>query len=370
MIGKKLFMPVILGAAVCLAVPVAAQDGLPKRGIDPNAVAEALRNCPGLKGQLTPQALIDAARNCPALSGSAQGNCPALNGKIDPAALAQAAANCPALNGANCPGLQGGFKPAKGGFIANPENAPAPRKSQAALDKKIDKRMNRIVKALERNKRSADVLIQAARDAGADPNAISDMEKMSAAFRQVFMTTVSPQQIVESIIAAPAPAEPAGQGMIITGPDGTTWFVTPNGQNMQQPPQPPKQMQGGPAQQGPRGQRPPRQMQGGPAQQAPDMQMPQRALPPQARPQGMPPQGRPGSDMLAPPRGLPPQMPPQGFRRQPPAPAQQNAPQGELIIMEETITPEYLPLWPTKEDIGKDGVLKYLEKRSSVMNRN
>lgn len=329
MIRRKLVLPVILGSALCLSGTALAQQGGFKPGPSPDALAAAIQNCPGLNGKIDAAALAKAAQNCPGLNGTLQGKCPGLNGPIDPAALAKAAQNCPALNGElaaaaqNCPAFQdGGFVPLPGG---------------KALDKKIDKKMNRITRALERNKQSAEALIQAAKDAGADPNAISDMEKMSAAFRQVFMSTVSPQQIVESILAAPRPSDqPAPQGIIITGPDGSTWLVTPNNQSAQPQgrPVPPK---------GPRG--PKAQM----GQSGPDMG------------------GQPM--MQRPPRGLPPQaMPPQGFRM---PPQQQPAPQqGQMIIMEEAVSPQYMPLWPTKEDLGKDGVLKYLEKRSSVMNAN
>lgn len=274
--------------------------------------------------------LIMGSALCLAAPGMAQNGMPPGGGPGAPKCPAlQDASKCPALQGAPAAGAQAGQK--------------------SGIDKKIDKKMSRIVRALERNKRSADALIQAAKDAGADPNAIADMEKLSAGFRQVFMSTVSPQQIVESIFAAPAPPEqPAAQGIIITGPDGSTWLVAPDQQNpqtWQQPgkPVPPQRL---------RGQRPP---------------LPGHGMQPQQGMMAPPPPGmQPQQGMIAP---QTPPMPPKGFR----APQKQPgnaAPQGELIIMEETVTPGYMPLWPTKEELGKDGVLKYLEKRNSVMNAN
>lgn len=385
MIQKKLFMAFILAGLLCAGLPANAQNGAPQKPVDPAAIAKAIQNCPGLNGKMNTAALAQAAQNCPGLNGALQGNCPALNGKIDPVALAAAAQNCPALNGAlppearkcpaaditlppearKCPALQGGFA--------------GPLAPQAALDSKVDKQMNRVVRALERNKRSADTLIQAARSAGADPNAVAELQKMSEAFRQVFMQTVSPQQIVESILAAPAPAE-TPQGIIITAPDGSTWLVTPSDQ-----PQQPAPRQGRP----PRGQKPqkgmPPAVQPAPQQGMqvpPPPPMPQQGMPvPPAPRQGMPaqpglqpaPQGMPPAFVVPPQQqgGMPMLVVPQQQGAMPPFAAPQQAqPQveGEMIIMEEG--PQYMPLWPTKDDLGKDGVLKYLEKRSARANSN
>lgn len=289
MISRKLFTAVVLAGSLCVAMPAAAQKDRPPKGMDPAAIAEALRNCPAFQGM----------------------------GK-------------------------------------------APKGSPEAV---VDKKMNRIVKALERNKRSADTLINAAREAGASPESVADMQRMSEAFRQVFMSTVSPDQIINSLLSQRAPQQPAPQGapqpapagpegMIVTGPDGSTWIITPAQPAPQPgqmaPPPPPAPKAGRPG-------IPPAQ--GKPSAIGRPMQ-------PQVIPQAPPQQPAPGQQATPAPQGLP----PAGFRM-PPAPQPQQG-DAEVIIMEETVTPEYLPLWPTKEDLGKDGVLKYLEKRSTTMRAN
>lgn len=195
------------------------------------------------------------------------------------------------------------------------------------LAAKVDAKMEEVVKALQDNKKSADALIAAAKDAGATPEALAGMEKMSQAFRQYFMSAVPPQQLVESILTAPAtPGGPAG--LVITAPDGSAWLVSPQ----MTPPAPPQPPRIGP---GPRG-----------SMRGPDMS-------------GMP--------------GI--QMPNPGILKDPGLKAQkpfgQNAqPSGNInnapttIIMEESV--EDMPYWPTKQHLGKDGVLNYLEKRSQA----
>lgn len=309
MISSKLFSVVALAATLCVAMPAAAQKDMP-RG------ADALKNCPAFNGQLDPAALEAAMKKCPAFQ----------KGKDK-------------------------------GFDGSP-----------------DKQMKRVVKALERNQRSAEVLIKAARRAGAAPEVVADLQRMSDAFRQVFMSAVSPEQIMNMNVpgqpAPQAPAQPtpqapaqaapqapdqaAPEAMIITGPDGSTWLITPAQPAPQAAPAP--QVAPQPV---PRFATPP----------APGV-MPQQKGPRVEKP-GIPPvQGRPSAigrpaQPVTPPAVQPaPQgMPPAGFRNP--------QPEGELIIMEEeTITPEPMPLWPTKDQMGKDGVLKYLDKRAANMRGN
>lgn len=428
---SKILLACILAGAFFLAGTANAQPSS-----QPEALANAVKNWPALQG-LTPEQIAAAMQNCPGLNGQLPGaNCPALNGNLDPVALAQAAKKCPALNpnlpaeAQKCPALEGA--------VADPSKCPAfadlsngsMSKAEKKLAKKADARMQSVVKNLERNKRSADALIQAAREAGAAPEAISDMEKMSEAFRQVFMSTVSPQQLVESIFSAPQ--APQAEGIIITGPDGTTWLVTPNQQAtpQAQPQQKPAMKKIAPKPQDqtglpPFGQKPPKQPkpqqpvppqvmapqnmspQGGFMPQQPRQPKPQQPVPPQVMaPQNMPPQGgfmpqqpmppqggfvmpRSGQQpmapqMMAPQGGFMPQqpIPPQGGfigprgGQQPMAPqggitgAPQQNPQDQgaeiIIIQEETNDPAFMPLWPTKEQVGGDGILNYLEKRSML----
>lgn len=339
MVSRKIFTALVLAGALCVAMPAAAaQPDQAGKPIDPRIAAEALKKCPAFQGGNVDPAVLAAMKNCPAFQDPQAPNpqkCPAFSSRNSP-------------NPQNCPAFQGMGQPPKGS-------------PQAVIDKK----MNRIVKALERNKRSADTLINAARNAGASPESVADMQRMSEAFRQVFMSTVSPEQIINSLLeqrfnagqpqAAPAPATPAPvapEGMIITGPDGSTWLITPApGQQgaPQAAPQPAPQA-------APRAGIPPAQGKPSAIGRQPQVNQPapkpaQPTPPAIVQPQAPAPQGAPAP----------------GFRM-PPAPQQQ--PQAEVIIMEETITPEYLPLWPTKDDLGKDGVLKYLEKRSTTMQAN
>lgn len=408
MFQRKWIIGILCVGLLCFAAPASAQK--PGKGIDPQTLAAAAKNCPGLQGvdmnalaaainacpglqDMSPAAIVEAMQNCPGLQGTAGVNCPALNGNITPEQLAVMAAKCPALQGAgNCPAQAGqGTCPALDGSMG-----PANQK----LAKKAEARMQRIVRALERNKKSADTLIQAARDAGADPNAIADLEKMSQAFRNVFMSVVSPQQIIESMLSRPAPEPQQGdQGpMIFTGPDGTQYLVTPNGpMPLQAVPQgdikAPRDGKKAPREGRPGGFKGP--MQGAPGQ--PGM------TPPPPAPQGQPgmipphpgkhggfkgpmggptqgfvppaPQGQPGMTPPPPaPQGQPGMTPPPGMRGGFKGPQgapqgrpaiQQPAPQPEMIVIEEET--EYLPLWPTKEDLGKGGVLEYLQKRQQAL---
>lgn len=210
-----------------------------------------------------------------------------------------------------------GYDPASG--------CPAMDGRMGQVSAKVDAKMKAIVSALQENKKSADTLIAAAREAGAQPQVIADMEKMSAAFRQFFMSSVQPQQIVESILSAPVKPE-GSAGLIITAPDGSAWLVSPQ----MVPPAP---------------------------QQPPRMGHDSRHDGAGMRGVQMPP-----ADVLQNP----------ALRKSPPAPAAQGhgvipgassgQPGQELIIMEETV--EDMPYWPTKQQLGKDGVLKYLEKRA------
>lgn len=321
MFTRKIFTAIMLAGSLCIALPAQAEKGAP-RGMTQGAPGI---NCPAFQGQISPEAFAAAMQNCPAFNGQQQ---------PDPT---------------KCPAFQGNGRP--------PKDSP-----QAAIDKK----MNRIVKALERNKRSADTLINAAREAGASPESVADMQRMSEAFRQVFMSTVSPEQIINSLISQKSKAQTPPEGMIITGPDGSTWLITPAQPDMAPAPQavPPA----------------------APATPKPAPKAGKQGIPPaQGKPSAI---GRPGQPQFMPPappapqpapaKPVPPQMrqpqgapqpaPAPGFRM-PPAPPQQQG-EAEVIIMEETVTPEYLPLWPTKDDLGKGGVLQYLEKRSTTMKTN
>lgn len=361
MIYKKMLIAAICATLLCIGGVAQAAP----QGVDPAKLAEAAKNCPALQGVdmktlaeainkcpafqgMDEAAFVAAIQSCPGLNGQlppGAAGCPALNGQIDPQALADLAAKCPALNGKlspearKCPALNGDL-------AAAAQNCPALNGSMGPTDQKLakraEKRMQRVVKALERNKRSADALIQAAKEAGADPNLIADLEKMSQAFRQLFMQTVSPNQIIESIFSQPRPVQPEGpSGLVITAPDGTQWLVSPD--NLPKPPR-----RGG--FNGPQGPIP---------QQGPEMIAP--GMP--AGPQGMPPRGLPPQGMKAP-KGMPPAA---GQPAQQIAQPGQQGPQAEMLIIEEA-GPAYMPLWPTKDDLGKDGVLNYLQKRQQAIN--
>lgn len=359
MIFKKLSMCLIIAGVLCAGLPAAAQNGPPQKRIDPAALAEAIGKCPGLQG-VDAVALAKSAQNCPGLNGTIKGlPCPDLTaGRIDPAAFALAASRCPALNpnlagdASNCPALNGDLAAAwrncpafsQGGFKGP---------MGANVEKRIDRRMKRVARALERNKNSAETLIQAAREAGATPEQISDLQKMSQAFRKVFLSTVSPQQIVEGILQPGTPPSEEPQSIIITAPDGSSWLISPA------EPEGPAASQG----RAPRGMPPaigkPMPPQGGPQGQF----MP----PPPPGPRGgfmpVPPPPAPQGQITPPAQGgFVPQPGPQGGFVPTPRPGQP-----AMIFMEEDT---YMPLWPTKDEIGKDGVLKYLEKRAQRINSN
>lgn len=387
MIKVKLLAGVLCAGLLCLSGPANAQKQ--GAGIDPAALAAAAKNCPGLKGvdtnalaaainacpglkDMDPAALVQAIQNCPGLNGQLPpgvAGCPALNGNLTPEQLAQLMAKCPALNAnlppqaRNCPALNPGGQncPALAGNMG-----PGPEK----LAKKAEARMQKVIRALERNKKSADTLIQAAREAGADPNAIADLEKMSQAFRNVFMSVVSPQQIIENMLSQPAPQAPGTGPMILTAPDGTQWLVTPDAP--QAPAVPPAGKGGFKA---PRDQKPGRTggfkgpgapgSIGGGFHGGTQMAQPIPPQPPVPGMQPVPPQ--PGFQPAPVPTqpGINRPIPPQPGMQAPNQGAQNSMPQPEMIVIEEET--QYMPLWPTKDDLGKDGVLKYLEKRQQAL---
>lgn len=324
---------------------------------DKQAFAEALKSCPDFDASINRQAFVqamtEAAQKCPVLNGqmdptgfaqafvTAAEKCPDLKGKVTPEVLAIAARYCPWVRGKidavalaaaaqKCPGLQRMAVQAKD---AQPGADPATAK--------VDAKMRAIVKALENNKKSADTLIDAAREANARPEVISEMEKISAAFRQCFMNAVSPQQIIESILNAHK--TPDGYaGLIITAPDGTTWLISPQ-MAPSMPPVPPHRVGPRPAPHQPHQPAPRPDMGGLPGIQLPPpgvFQNPALRIPPAPQ--------QPRS-----------QIQPAPQQAKPGAPAQMQ-PSPKMIIMEESD----MPYWPTREQLGKEGVLKYLEKRA------
>ncbi len=229
----------------------------------------------------------------------------------------QAADAQPGQPGQNCPGLNGQARPAQ---------------------TRADARLQSVVQALKNNKQSAETLIDAAREAGASPETVAEMQKMSAAFRQFFMTVVQPEQIVEGILSDKGRAD-GNAGLLITAPDGSMWLVTPQ----MQPPMPPRI-----------GHRPP--LPPMPGQQF------QPCSPPAS--QGAPMQGQQYKSLLPETPGI--QLPPasalqgEGMKKAPGQQAPQQA--QDMVIMEGRESS--MPYWPTKQHLGKDGVLKYLEKRA------
>lgn len=266
------------------------------------------------------------------------------------------------------------------------------------LPKAEKKQMKELEKAVKQNLGSAEYLMQIARDAGASPKTLQKMEKMSVDFIKAFLSAIAPEMMDQGTQAAPpakpkppkpapapqpdsqlmppgkqqpparplppnvapcprdcpywnnfqgqqpkiqgkpaprqpqvapkpapAPAQPQQpQGIIITAPDGTQWLVTP-------------QMQ----------------------QQVPARPAPAKPAPP--KPQA------PAKKAPSQPVWPAPQKP--GFMQQQATPPPSTvAPQPdsveEVIILEENVVPE-MPLWPTKEQLGTDGVLKYLQKRAA-----
>lgn len=251
--------------------------------------------CFGSPAQAAPA--IDAGNiaNCPAFAppGLDPGKCPALDGRLMPP---------PPPPG--CPAYKGPLPPPSGPIFKKP----APRK-----ESRVEAEMRRVAKALKQNKRSADALIAAARAAGAAPEVVADLARMSAAFRKVFMETVPPQQIVESMIAEPQRPN-AGSSLIITAPDGSQWLVTPK-HDIAQPP-------AGRQPVAPKGPVPPAERLNNPA----------FGLQPDSAQGPVAPKSRPAPPLKS-----------------------------EMIIMEQP-NPGELPYWPTKQQLGKEGLLKYLEK--------
>lgn len=229
--------------------------------------------------------------------------------------------------------------------------APAPQPSK--------KLFRNIEKALKQNMTSAEALIKAAKAAGASPKALAEMENYSVGFLKSFLTAFAngaaapskqrdeqrpperkPVPLQKSPGAAPgstppdvAPAPgftpppppvvaprqtpPAPQGIIITAPDGTQWLVTPQT--------------------------------GEPGMSRPPKARPEKRR--HARPENareiMP---KPDAANDAAPQTLP-------------TPATPPVPDEVIIIEEETVSD--MPLWPTKDQMSKDGILKYLEKRNA-----
>lgn len=261
-----------------------------------------------------------------------------------------------------------------------------------APDPATKQQLKQIENALKQNMQSSELLMRAAKAAGASPQDLAEMERMSVGFMKLFLTSLTPPDLRAPGTPPTQPKARPGQPM---PPQNAT---PPMGKQPPVPGMPPV------------GQRPP--------QGAPGMGMPQAGQPPLAPGQGMgvppvgqrqpmPPQGMPprqaapqakpapevpqGYIIIAPdgtqwlvtpkaqqpvPAGKATPARPQGQRpsaiQAPPmapeqvAPAQGAPQQGNpvIIIEEETIT-EDMPLWPTKEQLGKDGVLKYLEKRGA-----
>lgn len=234
------------------------------------------------------------------LGAPAVAQCPGGNvpGKYTPEQLAEATRNCPGLNGQLGPETQ--------------------------IAATADARMRKIAKALEGNKRTSDSLIRAAAEAGVEPHVLDDMKQLSQAFREMFMAAVPPQQLLESLLSGSGNGENQG-GIIITAPDGSQWLITPQGRS--DAPTPPK---GRPPKMG-KGHRP-----------APEV--------------GSAP--NPHSGLLPPAKAL--QDP--SLKVTPPAPAQSETQQMDAAPGERIIYNETLPYWPTKQHLGKEGILKYLEK--------
>lgn len=275
--------------------------------------------------------------------------------------------------------------------------------------------------AARQNMQSAEFLMGAAAAAGATPKQLEAMEKASVRFIRLFLAAITPGGEQGPGNEGPKGDKPKGDkgdkgqkgdkpkgdkprgdkpaadknGVIFTAPDGTQWLLTPMNKDQRPAKKPGAEKRPSAAKQGQPMTPPP----GCPAFKGSD------GRPPMAPPPGCPAfQGFPGQRMgpgtpnfvtpdgrVAPPapgqfqpqkpavRPVPPQaqpMPPRmapAPQGQPPVPPQvqpapQPAPQAqpEIIIMEETVTD--MPLWPTKEQVSKDGVLQYLEKRNAQRN--
>lgn len=250
-----------------------------------------------------------------------------------------------------------------GNVPMQPGQQPAPQSREVAAAQKM---MNEVVRALQQNRQSSDTLLQAAKAAGASPEALEMMEKMAVGFRETFMGAVSPQQLIEAILSN---NQDVSHGLIITAPDGSRWTLTPmNKPAKQGKPKPHKPGKPGMDRQAqpmpPAGMMPP--------QGEPQPGMTPPPPPPGGAPQGIAPSGpRPGMIPQAPgsmPPGMtpPPNAPRPGMVSPPPgyqAPGAQQGP-AEVIIMEETVSD--MPYWPTKDHLGKGGVLDYLERRNAA----
>lgn len=267
---------------------------------------------------------------------------------------------------------------------------PRPAQPAPPVPPEDRKSFKKLERALKQNMQSAEALINAAREAGATPQQLADMEKFSVGFLKTFLAAITPSEMTppnrgdrpqppvngmrpqkpgdrpqppmegkrpprpgdrpapamegpresgcpalnpqaqpapekrraprpDAPIIAPRanPQQSAPQGMIITAPDGTQWLVTP------QRPAPEPQVKRAPA----------------PVEQV----APEKRQPPMPSAQkNAPSQGNQGL--------LPPPTPP--------------APEDEIIIIEEETVSD-MPLWPTKDQMSKDGILKYLEKRNA-----
>lgn len=182
-----------------------------------------------------------------------------------------------------------------------------------APDPNTKKQLKQLEKAVKQNMKSSEYMIRAAQAAGASQQDVAKLKRLSVNFMKTFLAALTPSTIKEGqtepqarpqqpkqqprqplniVPSQPAPQPQANapqgnipQGIIITGPDGTQWLVTPQAQQQLTAPRAQNQV----------------------APQAPDEE--------------------------------------------------------EVVIIEEDIAPE-MPLWPSKEQLGGDGVLKYLEKRS------
>lgn len=277
--------------------------------------------------------------------------------------------------------------------------------------------VSQIEEAARQNMQSAEVLLGAAAAAGASPQQLEAMEKASVRFMKLFLNVIAPDEGINADRPkgdkpkkdgnkrkadrdgkkGPAPQN----GMILTGPDGSQWLVTPFTPEKRAP-KPPRDVRpapqrgmtpppppgargpvmtpppGCPAFQGPGARAPMTPPPGAPAFKgqtppplpnfvAPNGRMtpaPQNTAP---APQFNQPQGAAPAPLIIVPQApqVAPQVPqvaPQAPQAAPQAPvAPQRQP--EVIIMEETVTD--MPLWPTKEQVAKDGVLQYLEKRNA-----
>lgn len=368
MLSPKKIVACLALMALCAPASVHAQPAPPPAS---DVVKDAIKQYPILQ-KLDPSVAAmliaaclepDGKLNAGKLQAALQ-QCPAFNGNPGSAPMAEAAKKCPAFNGAipqekrKCPAWAQSDPTKCPAFMGQPGfNGPngKPGPGERKMARKGDARMQSVAKNLERNKRSADALIQAAREAGAPANVLADLEKMSEAFRQVFMSTVPPEKIVESIFTGPQPPE-AGQGLIIIGPDGSRWLVTPGQMPAPEAKPAPAPRPGAPAPMQPAPQGLPSFGKVQPAPGAPGAVAP--------RSKGLVPGSVPPPPGMMPPPGM--ALPQGGVMQSPPPPPA--TPQGpnEVIIMEEG-TLEPMPMWPTKDHLGKDGVLKYLEKREALM---